>query len=191
MSELFENRLAALRQRFRDRASAESRALEIIVLELEAGMPGGTRQAEIKRIAHSLAGAGGTFGFSAISACAAELEEFVSDLPNSPSSPALVAPSSWKSIARYGEARGSSMTGSGTSAARLRGDTAEPSWPPHEQGDRKVVGVFDAPESFASLATALANVGYDAVACPPGSPGRLELPAVAPPRSSPTASTIR
>jgi chemotaxis protein histidine kinase CheA len=84
VSELFEDRLAALRQRFRDRANAESRALETIVLELEAGIPGGARQGEIKRIAHSLAGAGGTFGFSAISACAAELEEFVSDLPDSP-----------------------------------------------------------------------------------------------------------
>ncbi len=84
MNETFEERLAALRQRFRRRAVAESEVLERIVSELESGMPGVGLQAEICRIAHGLAGAGGTFGFAGISACAAELDDFVSDLPDSP-----------------------------------------------------------------------------------------------------------
>jgi hypothetical protein len=58
VTDTFDNRLAALRQRFRDRASAESDALEGIVADLERGAPGTLLQAEIRRIAHSLAGAG-------------------------------------------------------------------------------------------------------------------------------------
>jgi HPt (histidine-containing phosphotransfer) domain-containing protein len=87
VTDTFDNRLAALRQRFRDRASAESDALEGIVADLERGAPGTLLQAEIRRIAHSLAGAGGTFGFAAISACAARLDEFAGDLPDSPELP--------------------------------------------------------------------------------------------------------
>jgi len=80
----FEGRLAALRRRFLDRATTESEALEGIASELEAGGQPAQAQQQIRRIAHSLAGAGGSFGFATISSCAAELEEFVSDVPDSP-----------------------------------------------------------------------------------------------------------
>jgi HPt (histidine-containing phosphotransfer) domain-containing protein len=91
VTDTFDNRLAALRQRFRDRASAESDALEGIVADLERGAPGTLLQAEIRRIAHSLAGAGGTFGFAAISACAARLDELPAICPIRPSFPAPAA----------------------------------------------------------------------------------------------------
>jgi HPt (histidine-containing phosphotransfer) domain-containing protein len=87
VTDTFDNRLAALRQRFRDRANATSEVLEGIAADLERGAPGTLLQAEIQRIAHSLAGGGGTFGFAAISACAARLEEFANDLPDSPELP--------------------------------------------------------------------------------------------------------
>jgi chemotaxis protein histidine kinase CheA len=87
VSDTFDDRLAALRQRFRDRATAESLALEGIVSDLESGAPGALLQAEIRRIAHSLAGAGGTFGFSGISESAARLDEFAFDRPDSPELP--------------------------------------------------------------------------------------------------------
>ena len=83
MSDGLADRLGALRQRFRDRATTESEALENIATDLERGASAARLQAEIRRIAHSLAGAGGTFGFAGISARAAELEEFVSDVPDS------------------------------------------------------------------------------------------------------------
>jgi chemotaxis protein histidine kinase CheA len=78
VSETFEDRLAALRQRFRSRAMGDSEALERIASDLDGAAPRAELQAEIRRIAHSLAGAGGTFGFSRISACAGELEDLVS-----------------------------------------------------------------------------------------------------------------
>ena len=84
MSDNLGERLAALRKRFLDRATAESGALEAIASELEAGAPGQLARARIQRIAHRLAGAGATFGFAGIGICAGELEEFVSDEPDSP-----------------------------------------------------------------------------------------------------------
>jgi len=84
MTECFEDRLAALRRRFLDRATTESTALEGIASDLEAGAKRAQAQQEIRRIAHGLAGAGGTFGFARISICAGELEAFVSDVPDSP-----------------------------------------------------------------------------------------------------------
>ena len=84
MTDGFEGRLAALRKRFLDRATTESKALEEIASELEAGARRAQAREQIRRIAHSLSGAAGTFGFARISVCAGELEEFVSDVPDSP-----------------------------------------------------------------------------------------------------------
>jgi HPt (histidine-containing phosphotransfer) domain-containing protein len=84
LNDIFDDRLVALRQRFRDRAAAQSAVLEGIVSDLEGGVPRAQLGAGIRRIAHSLAGAGATFGFPGIGACAAELDEFVSDAPDSP-----------------------------------------------------------------------------------------------------------
>jgi HPt (histidine-containing phosphotransfer) domain-containing protein len=80
----FEGRLATLRRRFLERATAESEALEELASDLDSGAQRAHAQQQIRRIAHSLAGAGGTFGFTRISNCAVELEEFVSDVPDSP-----------------------------------------------------------------------------------------------------------
>ena len=62
----------------------DSEALEEIASDLEAGAQRAQAQQQILRIAHGLAGAGGTFGFARMSNCATELEEFVSDVPDSP-----------------------------------------------------------------------------------------------------------
>ena len=78
------DRQAALKLRFRERAMAEARALERLIDDLQHGPPELELQAEIRRIAHSLSGGGGTFGYAAISERAAELEELVLDCPDSP-----------------------------------------------------------------------------------------------------------
>lgn len=83
MTDNFEGRLAALRTRFLDRATIEAAELEGIASSREAGASGPPQQ-QIRRIAHRLAGAAGTFGFAAIGARAAELEALVSDVPDSP-----------------------------------------------------------------------------------------------------------
>jgi HPt (histidine-containing phosphotransfer) domain-containing protein len=80
----FEGRLAALRRRFLDRATTESEALEELASDLDSGAQRAHARQQIRRIAHGLAGAGGTFGFARISNYAVELEEFVSDVPDSP-----------------------------------------------------------------------------------------------------------
>jgi HPt (histidine-containing phosphotransfer) domain-containing protein len=82
--ETVESRLAALKMRFRERAMTEARALELMIDEVQCGLPELEVQGEIRRIAHSLCGGGGTFGYAAISARAAELEELVLDHPDSP-----------------------------------------------------------------------------------------------------------
>lgn len=84
MNDDFDDRLFALTQRFRDRAAAQCAALEGMVSDLEGGAPRAQLGAEIGLIAHNLAGAGATFGFAGISARAAELDEFASDVPDSP-----------------------------------------------------------------------------------------------------------
>jgi chemotaxis protein histidine kinase CheA len=82
--EAVEDRLAALKMRFRERALAEARALELALGELRHGPPELEVQGEIRRIAHSLCGGGGTFGYTGISARAEALEELVLDDPDSP-----------------------------------------------------------------------------------------------------------
>ena len=81
MTDSIEEKLAALRERFRARMFAERAALQGIVCDLERGASVNEHREEIRRLAHGLSGAGGTFGFAAISSCAAELEEFVSTSP--------------------------------------------------------------------------------------------------------------
>jgi HPt (histidine-containing phosphotransfer) domain-containing protein len=79
----YELQLDGLRRRFCDRAMAQSHELEEIVSKLEDGAAVREWGAEVRRIAHSLAGAGGTFGFSELSAHAGELDEFVRRPPES------------------------------------------------------------------------------------------------------------
>lgn len=67
MTNAFDERMAALRARFIARAAADRAALA------EAGQAGD--DAEIRRIAHGLAGAAGTFGFPEVSAAALRVEE--------------------------------------------------------------------------------------------------------------------
>ena len=83
MNDSYELELAGMRRRFFDRAMAQCLDLEGIVSKLEDGALASEWGAEIRRIAHSLAGAGGTFGFSELSAHAGELDEFVQRLPKS------------------------------------------------------------------------------------------------------------
>ena len=78
MTDAFQTRLNVLRDRFRGRMASERVALQNIVSDLERGGPIDQSTEEVRRIAHGLAGAGGTFGFAGVSACAAALEEFVS-----------------------------------------------------------------------------------------------------------------
>ena len=81
MSHTFDVNLAKLRRRFCDRAIAQSLDLEEIVSRLQCGAPVPQLRADIRRIAHSLAGAGGTFGFAELSANADELDEFARHAP--------------------------------------------------------------------------------------------------------------
>jgi chemotaxis protein histidine kinase CheA len=83
-----ESRLAALKLRFCERALAEAHALELMIDQLDDGPPELEAQAEIRRIAHSLCGGGGTFGYADISDRAGELEELVLDHPDAPELPA-------------------------------------------------------------------------------------------------------
>ena len=81
MSDGMEAKLGALRDRFRARMFTERAALQGIVTDLERGAPSSEHEDEIRRLAHGLSGAGGTFGFPAISSCAAQLEEFLATSP--------------------------------------------------------------------------------------------------------------
>jgi len=83
MDEALAQRLAALKTRFRERALGEAQALAQLSETLD-GPPELELQAQIRRIAHSLSGGGGTFGYDVISASAAKLEELVLDHPDAP-----------------------------------------------------------------------------------------------------------
>jgi len=61
----------------------DSEALERIAADLELGVRAAPLLGEIRRISHSLSGTAGIFGFAEISTCAADLEAFVSDVPES------------------------------------------------------------------------------------------------------------
>ena len=84
MTDDFDSRLGVLRNRFLDRARMESEVLDAIAGDIDGGGAGAKVGPLIRGIAHRLAGAGGTFGFAAISLCAAELQDFVSAVPDSP-----------------------------------------------------------------------------------------------------------
>ena len=71
-------RLAELRERFRQRAIVDRTALSELASSLDKNAAVDVHAEDVRRIAHRLAGAGGTFGFPGISACAAELETLVS-----------------------------------------------------------------------------------------------------------------
>ena len=60
--------LAALRARFRDRASADRQALEYLAMDDLASD-------ELRRLVHNLAGTAGTFGFRSISQAAMEIDD--------------------------------------------------------------------------------------------------------------------
>lgn len=60
--------LAALRARFRDRASADRQALEHLAMDDLASD-------ELRRLVHNLAGTAGTFGFRSISQAAMEIDD--------------------------------------------------------------------------------------------------------------------
>jgi chemotaxis protein histidine kinase CheA len=75
MNTVFEDQLEALTRRFVHRAMNQLRTLEGIVFELENGASAEGLGTQVREIAHSLAGAGGTFGFSKLSACASDLME--------------------------------------------------------------------------------------------------------------------
>lgn len=77
MSDSFEDRLRELRERFRERALADTAAIEGMAEDLRTGAGPSDLAAQLRQIAHRLAGAGGTFGFAAISARASELEELL------------------------------------------------------------------------------------------------------------------
>ena len=82
MSELFDEKLDSLKRRFFERAIAASATLEALAKELESSSGSEELKEQVSQIAHKLAGAGGTFGYSGISACASELEEFTAGIPN-------------------------------------------------------------------------------------------------------------
>jgi HPt (histidine-containing phosphotransfer) domain-containing protein len=76
VSDSFEQQLSGLRRRFCDRAMGQSADLERLVSDLEDGGSASQLGADIREIAHSLAGAGGVFGFAELSARAGELDDF-------------------------------------------------------------------------------------------------------------------
>ncbi len=77
MSDSFEDRLRELRERFRERALADTAAIEGMAEDLRTGAGPSDLAAQLRQIAHRLAGAGGTFGFAEISARASELEDLL------------------------------------------------------------------------------------------------------------------
>ena len=77
MSQTFDERLDELRERFRERAIADTATIEGMAEEIRAGHAPSGLAAELRQIVHRLAGAGGTFGFAEISARASELEELL------------------------------------------------------------------------------------------------------------------
>jgi HPt (histidine-containing phosphotransfer) domain-containing protein len=83
VNEAFDVQIAGLRQRFCDRAISQSLTLEVIASDLDADADPAQIGDNIRTIAHSLAGAGGTFGFAGISAYANDLEEFATRPINS------------------------------------------------------------------------------------------------------------
>lgn len=76
-----EARLAQLRLLFAKRAASDLTALETAAGKFSREGTALARD-EIRRIAHSLAGAGGTFGFAPISRSAAALEDFIGTDPS-------------------------------------------------------------------------------------------------------------
>ena len=77
MTPTFDARLEGLRNRFRERAAADRVALA-------AAWQAGERE-QMRRLAHGLAGSGGTFGFAELSAAALALEEAIdADMPDPP-----------------------------------------------------------------------------------------------------------
>ena len=67
--------IAALRRRFVERTAREREQIALLLQDLCAGIPSDERLTELRCIAHGLAGAGGTFGFPAISDAAGRVEE--------------------------------------------------------------------------------------------------------------------
>jgi hypothetical protein len=84
MNVAFENQLAGLRRRFCDRAANQSHTLEGLAFDLDNGAPAPHLELQVWQIVHSLAGAGGTFGFSALSAYATGLLESRESLSDPP-----------------------------------------------------------------------------------------------------------
>jgi HPt (histidine-containing phosphotransfer) domain-containing protein len=79
-----DERLEQLRKRFRLRSRVDQAALTSAIADQD--------RAELKRLAHSLAGAGGIFGYAAISAAASALEAALDrDQPAEPEASALLA----------------------------------------------------------------------------------------------------
>lgn len=72
----FEIRMAALREHFAVRARSQGAELRVLAGRLEVDA---RARAEIRRIAHSIAGAAAVFGMPAVSTEAAELEEAIAD----------------------------------------------------------------------------------------------------------------
>jgi HPt (histidine-containing phosphotransfer) domain-containing protein len=81
MSETATAKLAALTDRFRQRALAERDELSQLAALFDRGEAMPSDRDNVQRIAHRLAGAGGTFGFPRISACAAELDTLATNAP--------------------------------------------------------------------------------------------------------------
>lgn len=77
MMDTFEARRIDLQQQFRARAAQQSSALNDLSMRFQHNAMGSSSKEQIRSIAHSLAGAAGTFGFDEVSACAAELERSV------------------------------------------------------------------------------------------------------------------
>jgi diguanylate cyclase (GGDEF)-like protein len=80
MNESFEARRSALHQQFRTRTAHQSSVLNDLSMRFSQNGMGSNSTEQIRWIAHSLAGAAGTFGFDKVSATAAELERSVGNL---------------------------------------------------------------------------------------------------------------
>ena len=76
-----EARLMRLREQFAARAATHVAMLDALAGRIADGGAAADHE-EVRRIAHSLAGAGGTFGFAVISKNAADLEDFIATGPD-------------------------------------------------------------------------------------------------------------
>ena len=167
MRDSFDDQLWQLQQRFQTRAIVDATTLAELSVRLEQGS---SSRAQIQQISHSLAGAGGTFGFADVSSRAVELGNLIvgsaSHFDVAQGCRALIA-----EIKRISGSVGQRTAFSGATARRPSTSTfavgaatrTESPGAEVEVTAENLVGVVAAADGFAPLAAAIASLGFKPV----------------------------